>query len=745
MSSVTRYAISGLTMTTLFAGISLAKAIESTSAARTNHVAAGAAVLRQSDPLKWTWDSRTSTISRPETASSPAPLLPLIQKGPVRVQLQEIAHGLNAPNDLTSVGDGRLFVNQQNGLVALIKNGTLVTTPFLDVSGRLVSSTGERGLLGLAFHPGYNDPSSPGYRKFYTYTSEPVSGPADFTVPKTGAFDHQSVIAEWQASATNPDVADSATRREVLRIDEPQSNHNAGKLAFAPGESYLYISLGDGGAGSDVGDGHNPATGNGQDLTTVLGKILRIDPLDPGLTSSSPDPVSANGKYRVPAGNPFINNSTAVHEIYAYGLRNPFRFSFDAPSGRLIAGDVGQSNVEEVDIIQAGKNYGWHLKEGTFLFDPSDASVTPDPSPDPSLVDPVAQYSHSDGSAIIGGFIEHGPGVPALSGIYVFGDYFGSSGTGRLFYSDFSDGLIQELRIGEPEQPLGIFLKGFGRDDNGDIYALGDGTPDGGVVLKLVSVAATPGMQNLSTRLNVGGGDDVLIAGFIVTGSESKQVVLRGIGPSLALSNSLADPKIELHDSTGALIASNDDWMESPDQAQISALDLAPGDAKEAALLAELAPGSYTAILSGTDGGTGIGLVELYATDDSQAANPVNISTRGFVQTDDNAMIGGFIIGGTESRSVLLRAIGPSLGAAGISNPLSDPTLELHDSNGALITANDNWRDTQEADITATGIAPADDRESAILTELAPAAYTAIVRGANNSTGVGLVEAYQLQ
>jgi len=741
---MTRYAIPSLAATVLLAGISLNGASEPTSAANKHRVAADAVAFRQSDPLKWTWDSGSSSISAPEVASSPAPLLPLIQKGPVRVQLQQIAHGLSAPNDLTSVGDGRLFVNQQNGLVALIENGMLLTTPFLDVSGRLVSSTGERGLLGLAFHPGYNDPSSPGYRKFYTYTSEPVSGPADFTVPKTGAFDHQSVIAEWQVSTANPDVADSATRREVMRIDEPQSNHNAGKLAFAPGESYLSISLGDGGAGNDAGDGHNPVTGNGQDLTTVLGKILRVDPVDPGLTSSSTDPVSSNGKYRVPASNPFIHNNTAVHEIYAYGLRNPFRFSFDAPSGRLIAGDVGQNNVEEVDFIEAGKNYGWHLKEGTFLFDPSDASVTPDPSPDPSLIDPVAQYSHSDGSAIIGGFIEHGPSVPALNDMYVFGDYFGSSNTGRLFYSDFSGGLIQELRIGEPEQPLGIFLKGFGRDDNGDIYALGDGTPDGGVVLKLVSVAATPAMQNLSTRLNVGVGDNVLIAGFIITGSESEQLVLRGIGPSLAVSGSLGDPKIELHDSTGALIASNDDWMDGPDQAQITALGLAPNDSKESPLLAELAPGSYTTILTGNDGGTGIGLVELYATDETEAASPVNISTRGFVQTDDNAMIGGFIIGGTQSRSILLRAIGPSLGAAGIINPLLDPTLELHDSNGALITDNDNWRDTQEVDIAATGIAPADDRESAILTELAPDAYTAIVRGANNSTGVGLVEAYQL-
>jgi glucose/arabinose dehydrogenase len=661
------------------------------------------------------------------------------------VELQQIASGLNAPNDLTSVGDGRLFVNQQNGLIRIVKNNALLATPFLDLSARLVATTGERGLLGLAFHPGYNDPSSSGFRKFYTYSSEPVTGAADFTVPKTTAFDHQSVVAEWQVSAGNPDVADSASRREVLRVDEPQANHNGGKLAFRPGEPYLYISLGDGGASNDVGDGHNPAIGNGQDLTTVLGKILRIDPLDPALTSGSGDPVSGNGKYRIPASNPFINSSSALHEIYAYGLRNPFRFSFDTPTGRLIAGDVGQNNIEEVDFVEAGKNYGWNRKEGSFLFDPSDASITPDPSPDPALIDPVLEYSHEDGSAVIGGFVERGTGVPALSGQYIFGDFLApDTGTGRLFYSDFAGGLIQELRIGDPERDLGIFLKGFGQDDSGEVYALGDGGSDGGVVLKLISIPATPTILNLSTRLNVGTGDNVLIGGFIITGSATEEVVLRGIGPSLPLAGSLPNPKLELHDSTGALLASNDDWMNSPQKDEIISKGLAPNNALESVVLANLAPGSYTTILSDANGGTGIGLVELYATDASAPANPVNISTRGLVQTGDNVMIGGFIIGGTQTRHLLLRAIGPSLGAAGVANPLLDPTLELHDTDGALISSNDNWRDTQEVEIAATGIPPNDDRESAIVMDLAPANYTAIVRGVNGTIGVALVEAYDI-
>ena len=659
------------------------------------------------------------------------------------MELQTIASGLTAPNDLTSVGDGRLFVNQQDGLIRIVKNNALLATPFLDLSARLISSTGERGLLGLAFHPGYTDPSSPGFRKFYTYTSEPVTGAADFTVPKTTAFDHQSVVAEWQVSAGNPDLADPASRREVLRVDEPQANHNGGKLAFRPGELYLYIGLGDGGASNDVGDGHNNITGNGQDLTTVLGKILRIDPLDPALTAGSADPVSINGHYRVPASNPFIGSGTSVHEIYAYGLRNPFRFSFDAPTNRLIVGDVGQNNIEEVDFVEAGKNYGWNRKEGSFLFDPNDGSIMPDTSPDPALTEPVLEYSHDDGSAIIGGFIERGSSVPALSGQYIFGDFSApDTGTGRLFYSDFSGGLIQELRIGDPERDLGIFLKGFGQDDNGDVYALGDGNGDG-FVYKIVSIPAVPTILNLSTRLNVGTADNVLIGGFIVIGSDNEEVVLRGIGPSLPLAGSLPNPRLELHDSTGALIASNDNWMDSPQKDEIISRSLAPNDDLESALLVELAPGSYTTILSDAGGATGIGLVELYTTNPAAVANPVNISTRGFVQTGDDVMIGGFIIGGTNTRHLAIRAIGPSLAAAGVTNPLLDPVLELHDQNGVLMETNDNWKENQ-AEVEATGLAPGDDRESVIVTTLSPANYTAIVRGVNGTTGVALVEAYDI-
>src|SRR5439155_423579 len=252
--------------------------------------------------------------------------------------------------------------------------------------------------------------------------------------------------------------------REVVRIDEPQFNHNGGKLAFRATDHYLYLSLGDGGNFNDIGDGHNPLKGNGQDKTNVLGKLLRIDPLDPALTQGSPDPISANGKYRIAHTNPFLAQPRAVHEIFVYGLRNPFRFSFDPTLDQLIIGDVGQNNIEEIDLGVSGSNYGWHLKEGTFLFNPDDGTITPDPNPDPRLVNPVAEYSHFDGIAVIGGFTYRGTLVPLLANRYIFGDLGGNAGSARLFYTYLGNGAIFEFQMGQHNPLLGSFLKGFGKN-----------------------------------------------------------------------------------------------------------------------------------------------------------------------------------------------------------------------------------------------------------------------------------------
>ena len=251
-------------------------------------------------------------------------------------------------------------------------------------------------------------------------------------------------------------------------------------------------------------------------------------------------------------------------------------------------------------------------------------------------------------------------------------------------------------------------------------------------------------LGNISTRVVVGAGDEALIGGLIVSGTHPKPILLRGIGPSLALGGKLADPVLELHDSAGDVIASNDNWQSNSNQQEIVDTGLAPNDPLEAALLLTLDPGAYTAIVRGANGGTGIALVDAYDRDVTTDSVFGNISTRGLVQSGDNVMIGGFIILGSLDETVLVRAIGPSLSDLGVDGALEDPLVELHDSNGDVLMTNDNWRDTQEAEIEGTGLEPSDDAESAILSTLAPGGYTAIVRGVGNTGGVALVEVYRL-
>jgi hypothetical protein len=257
-------------------------------------------------------------------------------------------------------------------------------------------------------------------------------------------------------------------------------------------------------------------------------------------------------------------------------------------------------------------------------------------------------------------------------------------------------------------------------------------------------------LQNISTRARVETEQNVMIGGFIITGQTPKTVIVRAIGPSLeqaGLVDVLADPMLELHDKDGALITSDDNWQDDPVQKTlITATGLAPQNSLESAIVATLTPSNYTAIVSGKSGGTGIGLIEIYDLDQAGDSHLANISTRASVMTGNNVMIGGFIVGGGVSGAqVLIRAIGPTLTPLGVSGALSDPTLELHDSNGDLVSTNDNWRDSDEAAIEATGLSPKDDAESAILAELPAAGYTTIVSGKNGSTGVALVEVYALQ
>ena len=381
-----------------------------------------------------------------------------LSPGAVTAELAVVVSGLESPVTLTHAGDGsgRLFVLEQRGRILIVDNNdTLLATPFLDISNLMTNLTprdvtpgiddvfDERGLLGLAFHPNY---AANG--RFFIYHSSPKTGPG---------INHESIVAEYSVSAGDPNIADiNATI--ILRQDQPQFNHNAGTIAFGP-DNQLYIAFGDGGGG---GDQHG-ATGNGQDPSNWLGTILRIN-------------VDGAAPYEVPADNPFVGGPE-LDEIWAYGLRNPYKFSFDrGGSNALFCADVGQNIFEEINIIEKGGNYGWRILEGHHAFDASVAAtlgvdVT-------SLKAPIHEYSHPEaGISVTGGFVYRGAAFPELTGRYVFGDFsdgFSSPG-GRLYYLEENrPGIWERFQfvLAPANAPLGRFVKGLGEDEDGELYVL---------------------------------------------------------------------------------------------------------------------------------------------------------------------------------------------------------------------------------------------------------------------------------
>jgi glucose/arabinose dehydrogenase len=309
--------------------------------------------------------------------------------------------GLSSPVDIQNAGDDRLFVVEQIGLIRIIRGGELLPQPFLDIRDRVNTNGSERGLLGLAFHPSYLNNGL----FFVNYTG-------------AGGTTH---IARF-AVGDDPDRADASSEVDLLQIPQPYANHNGGGLAFGP-DGYLYIGLGDGGSAGDP-------QGNAQRVDTFLGKLLRLD-------------VDSGEPYAIPSDNPFAGGG-GLPEIWAYGLRNPWRFSFDFPTGQLFIGDVGQGKWEEVDWQPPGSpspaNFGWNLREGAHEYRGGSA---------PDLIDPLTEYSHAEGCAVTGGVVVRDPGLPEWQGVYVFGDYCsgriwgllqGGGGwlTDRLFDTPFS-------------------------------------------------------------------------------------------------------------------------------------------------------------------------------------------------------------------------------------------------------------------------------------------------------------------
>ncbi|OLE64683.1 MAG: hypothetical protein AUG03_08360, partial [Acidobacteria bacterium 13_1_20CM_2_68_14] len=400
-----------------------------------------------------------------------------ITKGDIMIKREVVAAGIVGAPHLANAddGSGRLFIVDQGGLIRIVKKGVLLPTPFLDLRDRIVTVNpgfDERGLLGLAFHPDYVQNG-----RFFVRYSAPRAGAPGEPCFGTARGCHEEILAEFHVSS-DPDVADPAGTI-LFRVDKPQFNHNSGTVAFGP-DGMLYFTLGDGGGANDgladTPPSHGPI-GNAQNINAFLGKILRID-----VDGPPQSPLA----YAIPADNPFVG-ADGLDEIYAYGLRNPFRFAFDdGPGGdnRLVLADVGQNLFEEVNIIHKGGNYGWVIREGLSCFDPFNPNTPPatcsstGPLGEP-LLDPIVDYSHAEGGiSVIGGYVYRGSRSPSLVGRYVFGDFSSSFSTpgGRLYFLDGSDAsgyAIKEFTIGREDIPYGLFLKGFGQGEDRELYALG--------------------------------------------------------------------------------------------------------------------------------------------------------------------------------------------------------------------------------------------------------------------------------
>lgn len=391
------------------------------------------------------------------------------------IDLILIAENMVSPVGLVPSPDnsGNLYVIDQVGKILIIDDsGAVLEEPFLDITSRMVSLNAnydERGLLGLAFHPNY---SSNG-RLFIYYTAPPNAGG-----PTQGEmWNNTSRISEFQVSGTNPNTVMADSEKVILEINQPQGNHEGGTIAFGP-DNYLYISIGDGGSSNDVAPGHVEdwyeinEGGNGQDVEdNLLGNILRID-------------IDGGEPYGIPSDNPFVG-SDGLDEIYAYGFRNPFRFSFDMEGDRrLFVGDAGQNLWEEISVVENGGNYGWNVKEGTHCFDASDNENELDDCPDiddlgNELIDPVIEMNNANNPAggstvtIIGGYVYRGS-IPELSGQYVFGSFSKDfEPTGEVFFANPSGpGLwdFEKLEFKSTSGDIGHYLKGFGQDLEGEVY-----------------------------------------------------------------------------------------------------------------------------------------------------------------------------------------------------------------------------------------------------------------------------------
>lgn len=414
--------------------------------------------------------------SRTKIASPPKDFVP-------NVSLKLVASDLTGPMVAVSPDDGskRLFIVDQIGIIKILeRSGKVRSNIFLDLRSKLIPlSPGydERGLLGLAFHPDFRNNG-----RLFVYYSIPLrrSGPR--------GWDHTNRLSELRVSS-DPNRVDADSERVIMEVDWPFMNHNGGQIRFGP-DGYLYVPMGDGGGANDVGRGHNPDIGNGQDLASYLGKMHRIDVDNTG-----------NKPYGIPEDNPFLGNESALSEIYAYGLRNAAYTSFDPKGGMLFVGNAGQELFESIYVIVKGGNYGWNIREGTHCFDPDNPRQPPDKCrttgyKSEPLIGPIVEVGHDVGDVIIGGYVYRGKAMPRFYGRYIFGNWVWTEaeiGNGVLMVASPSSDWSWKLPLAPedltpddvrmwtiyninvvkgPNETVKGFVRGFGEDSDGELYIM---------------------------------------------------------------------------------------------------------------------------------------------------------------------------------------------------------------------------------------------------------------------------------
>jgi len=585
---------------------------------------------------------------------------------------------------------------------------------------------------------------------FSIWACNAVSCGGQLVISGTGIINNNTVLQRFetvnggQIVFNNASTAASAHMYIVNYGGDPEINYHAGHTVFNDTSSAAGASIRNDG-GAENGDGSatsfNDRSTAGHATIDNYGGFLPVGGggstfFNDSSTADSAILVAHEGDYRAGPAAIFFNGASTggTAQVKVFGDRDPRgggSIAYLNISGHQSGLTIG--SIEGSGNVYLGAN---NLRVGTNGLNTSFSGII-------------------SGS---GSLVKIGSGVLTLQANDCIADSVGLIlVSGSIIKLDFTGppDVIASLKVNGVPQPPGI----YGGPMSGAPNILPEFTGSG-----TVSVGPVSTLGNISTRAFVQIGDNVMIGGFIVQGTEPKRVIIRAIGPELTqygVPNVLVNPILELHEATGALIASNDNWHDTiiggvirSDQRQdIRNSGFAPGDARESAIIAELPAGNYTAIVRGVNDTTGVALVEVYDLSSETDSILGNISTRSFVQTGDKVMIGGFIVQGAQPKRVIVRAIGPELTQYGVPNAMVNPTLQLYDANGALIASNDNWRTTiiggvitsdQVRDIRNSGYAPSDGRESAIIADLPAGNYTAVVRGVNNTTGVALVEVYDL-